>query len=77
MLVTAVATGSVNAAIEQVLGTDVKELSTEWHQAVYQQYAPILAASTPPGRAGRLIIKGQELGGSLNVGPSLSHDGGG
>jgi Tol biopolymer transport system component len=75
MLVTAVATGSVNAAIEQVLGTDVKELSTEWHQAVYQQYAPILAASTPPGRAGRLIIKGQELGGSLNVGPSLSPDG--
>ena len=38
MLVTAVAAGGVNAAIEQVLGTNAKDLSTAWQRAIQDQY---------------------------------------
>ncbi|MGE3886698.1 MAG: BamA/TamA family outer membrane protein [Vicinamibacterales bacterium] len=75
MLSSAAASGSVTAAIEAVLGTNEKDLSAEWHRAMRDHYAPVLDAATPPDRAGRVIVKGQELGGALNVGPSLSPDG--
>lgn len=75
MLLSAVGAGGAEGAIEQVLGVTSKELSSQWHDALRAQYEPILAAATPPDRTGQLTITGQELGGALNVGPSLSPDG--
>ncbi|MCC7035541.1 MAG: PD40 domain-containing protein, partial [Acidobacteria bacterium] len=75
MLTAALATGSVNAAIEEVLGTNEKDVSAEWHRALQDHYTPVLDAATPLDRAGRVVVKGRELGGALNVGPSLSPDG--
>jgi hypothetical protein len=69
--------GGVNAAIQKVLGTNSKDLSTDWHAAIRRAYEPVLAATAPPlqeGR-GRLVIKGLQLGAELNVGPAISPDG--
>ena len=37
------------AAFEQVLGVDAKELSKEWHEAVFAAYRPIAEATKMPG----------------------------
>lgn len=75
MLATAAAAGDVDVAIEQVLGLDVKQLSTDWHAAMRRAYEPVLASTTPPAEAGRRIVTSADLGGELNVGPAVSPDG--
>ena len=64
------------AAIERVLGVTTKELSEDWHAAIRRAYEPVLAAARAAerGRA-RVTIKGEGLGGDLNVGPAISPDG--
>jgi Tol biopolymer transport system component len=69
------ATGDPRIAIQKVLGVSDKELSSDWHTALRRTYEPILRASAPPSEVGRLVIKGAELGGDLNVGPAISPDG--
>jgi Tol biopolymer transport system component len=75
MLRVAGQTGDTKAAIQRLLGVTTKELSEEWHAAIRRAYEPVIAASTPPSEAGRLTIKGADLGGDLNVGPAISPDG--
>lgn len=60
---------------KQLLGEDMKQLSTEWQASIHEAYDPVLAATTPPSEIGRMVIRGTELGGQLNVGPSISPDG--
>jgi Tol biopolymer transport system component len=67
--------GDPRVAIERVLGLNDKELSTDWHAAIRKAYGPLAATTTPPAEAGTLSIKGQKLGGDLNVGPAISPDG--
>ena len=77
MLRAAGQTGDTTAAIQRLLGVTTKELSEEWHAAIRRAYDPVIAASTPPSEAGRLTIKGAELGGDLNVGPHQTGRAGG
>jgi WD40 repeat protein len=75
MLRTGGATGDTELTIQRVLGVTGKELSADWHAAIRNLYAPVLAKTAPPSEIGRLLIRGQRLGGDLNVGPALSPDG--
>jgi len=75
MLRIAAAAGDTNVAIEKVLGLKTKELSDDWLASIRRSYGPVLEATTPPSETGRLVIKGEGLGGDLNVGPALSPDG--
>jgi Tol biopolymer transport system component len=75
MLAIGAAAGDYNVAIERVLGIKTKQLSEEWHAAIRQAYAPVLASTTAPSEVGRLVIGSSGFGGDLNVGPALSPDG--
>jgi WD40 repeat protein len=69
------AAADYKVAIQRVLGVGTKELSADWHTAIRDAYAPILAATTPPSESGTPIIKSQKRGGDLNIGPAISPDG--
>ncbi len=77
MLRAAAASGDPAAAISRILGVSQKELSADWQAAIRSTYAPILAATTPPNESGQAVVRGSasQLGGDLNVGPSISPDG--
>ncbi len=75
MLGIAASAGDVDVAIEKVLGVKTKELSSDWQTAIRRAYAPVLASTRPPSETGRLVIKGADFGGDLNVGPAISPDG--
>lgn len=75
MLKIGAAAGDPHVAIERVLGVTTKELSEDWQASIRRTYAPILAATTPASEIGRLIIKGSDFAGNVNVGPALSPDG--
>jgi Tol biopolymer transport system component len=62
-------TGMPNA-IETVLGLTTDEFADQWHQALRNAYPP--GASTPMGTH---VAGARPLGGSINVGASLSPDG--
>jgi hypothetical protein len=75
MLTVAARSGDPKVAIERVLGVKDKELSDQWHEAIRAAYSPLASVTTPPSESGTLIIKGEKLGGDLNVGPAISPDG--
>jgi hypothetical protein len=75
MLKIAALAGDTDIAIEKVLGIKTKELSNDWLASIREAYEPILASKTPPNEIGRLIVRGKDLGGELNVGPAISPDG--
>jgi Tol biopolymer transport system component len=75
MLAIGAAAGDYRVAIERVLGVKTKELSEEWHAAIRKAYEPILASTTAPADAGRIVISSSGFGGDLNVGPAISPDG--
>jgi dipeptidyl aminopeptidase/acylaminoacyl peptidase len=78
MLSIGAATGDVNVAAKKVLGVTTKQLSSDWQAAIRAAYEPVLASTTSGAaiaESGRLVIKGTELGGDLNVGPAISPDG--
>jgi Tol biopolymer transport system component len=75
LLLTAAATGDIDAAFEHVLGVKTKEFSTEWHAAIQRTYANTLADASRPDEMGTLLITGKGIGEELNVGPAISPDG--
>jgi Tol biopolymer transport system component len=75
MLTLAARSADPNVAIERVLHVKTKELSDEWHDAIRAAYSPLASVTTPPSESGTLVIKGEKLGGDLNVGPAISPDG--
>ncbi len=75
LLVSAGASGDVDAAIKKVLKTTSKSLSKDWHTALYDEYGPVQKATHTARTYGRLLITGKEPGGDINVTPSLSPDG--
>jgi Tol biopolymer transport system component len=75
LLTVAGATGDVDLAIQEVLGVETSDLSKDWQAAIHRAYGPVLAATTPPEEVGRVVVKGTEFGGDLNVGPAISPDG--
>jgi hypothetical protein len=60
--------------LQEVLGVDHKQLSTDWHDALRQAYGAAVEAKARPAAYGRAIITDRN-GGDLNVGPALSPDG--
>jgi Tol biopolymer transport system component len=74
MLSLAASAGDVNLAIKRITGLTTKELSNDWHEAIRRAYEPVLASTTTPGEAGRMVIRATDLT-DLNVGPSISPDG--
>ena len=75
LLLTAAATGDIDAAFEHVLGVKTKEFSAQWHAAIQQTYANTLADASRPEEMGNLLITGKGIGEELNVGPAISPDG--
>jgi len=75
MLAIGAAAGDYHVAIEKVLGVKTKELSEDWHAAIRQAYAPVLAVTRAPGEVGRAVVTSQGFASDLNVGPALSPDG--
>jgi hypothetical protein len=75
MLRIAAGAGDPERAIERMMGINYKQFSEEWHAEMRRAYTPVIAARTAPEEAGRLTIKGDKLGGNLNVGPAISPNG--
>ena len=66
--------GDVADAIQSTLHLTAQDLSTDWHAAIRELYAPPLAAAVPlPDRA-RLEMRAR-FGSELNIAPALSPDG--
>jgi Tol biopolymer transport system component len=74
LLSLAATTGDPALAIKRLTGLTTKELSNDWHDSIRGAYEPVLASTTTPGEAGRMVIKATDLT-DLNVGPSISPDG--
>jgi hypothetical protein len=74
MLDAAIALGGPNLAIEQVLGLEHEDLSTQWHQAISAQYAPALEAGRRASAIGRPLARDAKRE-NLAIAPSISPDG--
>jgi hypothetical protein len=75
MLKIAGRTGNIEGAINQILGITSEELSGDWHEALREQYEPILQATQPAEDQAQLLIGAEDWRGRINVSPSLSPDG--
>jgi Tol biopolymer transport system component len=62
----------VHAAVERALELNADQLSEQWHAAIREEYVSGLRNAAPVGEP---LIRGRRVGGSTNVGPSLSPDG--
>ncbi len=71
----AVESGDPEQAISATLGTSIEKLSEEWHQALKEQYQPVLRSTDPASRAGKVLLSKERSGTELNVSPSISPDG--
>ena len=68
--------GTYKVAIEEVLKTDSKTLSKEWHAAEFEAYRPVAEVTQMPADFARaVVVKEGNRGGRLNVSPELSPDG--
>ena len=65
----ALVAASATTGFEKITGIDDKDLSSQWHQAIREQYAPILAASQPPSRSAQGLTADDESRGALAVSP--------
>ena len=72
---TAVRGGSPIMALEQGTLIDDKELSTNWHAAIREQYAPVMSATARAHTFGRGLTVNDKTKMATNVSPSLSPDG--
>ena len=72
---TAVRSGSPIMALEQGTLIDDKELSTNWHAAIREQYAPVMSATARAHTFGRGLTVNDKTKMATNVSPSLSPDG--
>ncbi|MDX1745489.1 MAG: basic secretory protein-like protein, partial [Halobacteriales archaeon] len=62
-------------AIRQVLGTTSDSLSTDWRDAIADEYLPLMAGRQAPGEVGALLLAPETGSGEQNVSPSVSPDG--
>jgi Omp85 superfamily domain/WD40-like Beta Propeller Repeat/Peptidase of plants and bacteria len=71
----ALAAGSPAVGFEKITGVTEKELSRQWHEAIREQYGPILAASQRASRSAHGLTTEDKLRGAIAVSPALSPDG--
>ncbi|HVA62814.1 MAG TPA: BamA/TamA family outer membrane protein [Terriglobales bacterium] len=74
LLLAAGHSGSVDAAIRQVLRVEPDAFSAAWKQAVLAADQPVLAATAPLPRA-QVLIAASKRQGRINVSPAVSPDG--
>jgi Tol biopolymer transport system component len=67
--------GSPDLAIEGNLGMKIEQLSDEWHAALRRLAQQMPKDATTAGQVADLLTKPRDLGGEVNVAPSLSPDG--
>ena len=75
LLASGIMIGDPAKSFEAVLGVTQDELTEQWHAALQDAYREVGARASAPDRFGRLLTPKQDLGGDLNVSPSLSPDG--
>jgi Tol biopolymer transport system component len=68
-------TNDAEAVLKQVLGIDHESLSKDWHAAIRDAVAPVMAGKQGPGAYGPALVTEKGEGGRLNLGPALSPDG--
>jgi len=71
----AASSGNLETAITSVLGIDMTQLSSDWHEAIETAAKPVLTAAVPLAEISKPAVQGRGLGTELNVGPSVSPDG--
>ena len=71
----AVRSGSPLLALKNATAIEDKELSTNWHADITQQFAPIMAATSRAHTFGRPLTAGDNARMATNVSPSISPDG--
>ncbi len=67
--------GSPGFGFEKATGVAEKELTSQWHQAIREQYAPVLASSQRASKAAHGLTVEDKARGALAVSPALSPDG--
>jgi hypothetical protein len=71
----AVRSGDAIEAIKQTSLIEEKELSSNWHTAIREQYAPVMQATARAHTFGRSITASDKTRMATNVSPSISPDG--
>jgi Tol biopolymer transport system component len=69
-------TNDAEAVLQEVLGIDAEALTKDWHAAIRDAVAPVIAGKKGPDTYGPALVTEKGEGGRLNVGPALSPDGG-
>ncbi len=72
LLKTAGRSNDPEAALAGILGASLPELSSAWHTALREAYAPIVELTQPPSAYGSIVF-GERKG--MNVAPQISPDG--
>jgi Tol biopolymer transport system component len=67
--------GSIEAAMQAVLGIDEETFTREWHDTTRRTYAPVFETTRPASDFGRTVISSETGGGEMNLAPALSPDG--
>lgn len=66
--------GSYEPALEALLRVDLKQLSTDWHTAMQEAYAPVQEKTKTPAEFARPLFPGTDMN-PYNIAPALSPDG--
>src|SRR5688572_14042210 len=67
--------GSIEAAMQAVLGVDEETFTREWHDTTRRTYAPFFETTRPASDFGGIVISSEMGGGEMNLAPALSPDG--
>jgi Tol biopolymer transport system component len=67
--------GDIDAALQDVLGTDEETLTKDWHAETQKTYAALFESTQKPETFARTLMNEKTSGGSLNLAPALSPDG--
>lgn len=67
--------GDAAGSISSVVKVSPDALSKQWKEALQSEDQPVLEATTPPDKAGRVLVARKEGSGELNVSPAMSPDG--
>mgnify|MGYP005866592285 CR=1 FL=1 len=65
----------VDAAIQSVLKISPEQLGQQWRDALRERFNPVVEATLPADKQGRLVVSEKTRGGRLNVSPVLSPGG--
>jgi Tol biopolymer transport system component len=69
------AQGSIDVAMQAVLGVDQQTFTRDWHDATRRTNAPFFETTQPASAFGRAVITSEMGGGEMNLAPALSPDG--